>query len=222
MLHRLGLALGLAAALAACRPGDAVDAALEGTFSGTYDYAALEVPLALTPAGSVAVTVIDQRPYVVNGDESPSFVGTIPGRYRNIVDARTESGRPLAEHVTTALAEALGRRGADAAAVPLPHGTPDEEALAALAATGAERLVVVRIREWQTEARIRVAASWHLEASVHDRAGDLLGRPASQGRETIGTAGFDEKTGPLAVSALAGRLARLLRDPEITGALGSA
>lgn len=222
MLHRLVLTLGLVAALGACQAGGALDTALEGTFAGAYDYAALEVPLRLTPAGSVAVTVIDQRPYVVNGDEPPSFVGNLPGRYGNIVDAKTASGRPLAELVGEALARALERRGADVSALPLGHGTPGREALAALSATGAERLVIVRIGEWQTEARVRVSARWELEATVHDRAGELLGRRAIRGSETIGTTDIEEESGPLAVSALAARLARLLGDPAITGALGGA
>lgn len=221
MLRRLLPAVGLLAVLGACQMEEALDSAFSGS-GGTYDYGTLEVPLGVTPAGSVAITVIDERPYVVNGDEPPRFVGTLPGSYRQRSGAETASGRSLAEHVGEALAEALARQGAEVTPVPLRAGTSEAEALAALGATGAERLVVLRIREWQTMAQVRVEARWNLEASVHDRAGELLGRRATQGAETVGTTDMRQEAGPLAVSALARRLARLFGDPAITGALESA
>ena len=222
MLQRLLPALLLLVGLGACGAGGAIDAALEGTFGGRYDYSALEVPLAVTPTRSVAVTVIDQRPYVVNGDESPAYVGTEYGRYRDIVEVETASDRPLAAVLTDALARALERRGPGATGVTLAQGTGEAEALAALAATGADRLLVVRMHEWQTNATVRVTARWHFEATVHDRSGQQLGRRARQGRETIGTTRVQEETGALAVTDLARRLARLLEERSIADALAGA
>lgn len=222
MLHRLFPALGLLAALGACQAGEALTGAFEGTMGATYDYAALQLPLTIDTAESVAVTVIDERPYVVNGDESPSFVGTLPGRYRNTIDVTTESGRPLADLVTDAIAAALRRQGVVATAVPLAKATAEAEALAALNAAGAERLLVVRIGEWQTNAHVRVSAHWQLEATVYDRAGEVLGQRRSQGTQNIGTTGFDEETAELAVSAFRERLTYLLGDPAITRAFGGA
>lgn len=225
MLHRhlqtLGLVCGLLAALGACRPEQALDGMLEGTVSGTHDYGRLMVPLTPVAAQSVAVAVIDRRPYVVEGDEPPDFVGTIAGRFRNTIDVKTESGLPLAEVVADAVVEAYRRQGIDATAVPVAKGAAEAEALAALAATGAERLVLLSIGEWQTNAVVRVEESWQFLATVHDRAGAALGRRASQGRATLGTVGFDEAGGEMAAAALSQRLAYLLNDPEITRALGA-
>lgn len=222
MPHRPLLALGRLAALAALAACGA-DEAIQQTFSpgsgASYDYAALELEL-VAPAGpGVAASVIDRRPYVLDGDESPRFVGTGPGRYHNTVDVSTLSGRPLAELVTEAIARALERRGIAASAVPLDDGTPPSEVLAALRDTGAERLLVVEIGEWQTNTQIRVAGRWQLEATVFDGAGEVLGRRTRQGAETIGTAGMDRRAGPLAVAALATQLELLLNDPAIAGVL---
>lgn len=222
MLHRLFLALGLAAALGGCGAGGAVDNALGTALGGRYDYAAITLPVAAAPAESVAVTVIDQRPAVVNGGEGPAFVGTMLGRYRNTVDVKTESGRPLAAVLTEAVARALERGAPAAAGVVLEEGTPEAEALAALGGTGAERLLLVRLNEWRTDASIRVTASWDLEATVHDRAGRLLGRRVSRGTENIGTAELDGEAGALSVNFLAQKLSQLIDDPAIAGALGDA
>ena len=226
MLHRLvltlGLVTGLVAALGGCRPDEALEGALEGTMGDSYDYATLTLPLSPVPAGSVAVTVIDERPYVVNGDEKPSFVGTVAGRYRNTIDVKTASERPLADIVADAIAEGYRRQGVDAAAVPAPEEGGLPAALSALAATGADRLLVVRIGEWQTNSVVRVAEAWQLEATVHEPGGEILGRRASQGRSNVGTAGFDDETERMAVGALSRRLTYLLNDPEITRALASA
>lgn len=226
MLHRsfltIGLIFGLMAALGACRPEQAFEGAFEGTMGDSYDYGSLMLPLSPVPAGSIAVAVIDERPYVVNGDENPSYVGTVAGRYRNTVDVKTASERPLADIVADAIAEAYRRHGITATAVPAPEEGGLAAALSAAAASGADRLLVVRIGEWQTNAVVRVEEAWQFEATVHDAAGELLGLRASQGRSNVGTAGFDEESAEMAVAALSRRLAYLLNDPQITGALGGA
>lgn len=222
MLQRLCLTVALLAALGGCGAGDTLDAAIGTSFGGSYDYAALEPTLASAPARSVAVTVIDQRPYVVNGEEGPGFAGTMLGRYRNPVPVDTASGRPLAAVITEALAGALTRAGAEASGVPVAKGTAEAEALAVLGATGAERLLVVRLNEWRTDAKVRVEARWNLEATVHDSSGRVLGRRSTRGAESIGTTGFDGTGEALAVPDLAQRLSRLLDAPAIADALGAA
>lgn len=226
MLHRhivtVGLVVGLVAALGACRPDQALEGAFEGTMGGTHDYSTLMLPLTPVAAESVAVAVIDERPYVVNGEESAAYVGRMPGRYRNTVDVKTASGRPLADLVADAVVEAYRRQGVTATAVPVPEEGGLPAALSAAAATGAERVLVVRIGEWQTHSLLRVEESWQLEATVHDPSGEMLGRRASQGKANAGATGFDEETGEMAVSALSRRLTYLLNDPKITRAMGGA
>lgn len=222
MLHRLLLLLGMLAALGACQAEDAIDDALGDTFRDTYDFAALSVPLGPVEAPEIAIAVVDERPYVLSGEEKPRFVGKTPGKYRNIVPVTTASERPLADIVAEAVAEAYARQGVAATVVSTPEEGAGPEPVSALAATGAERLVVVRIREWQTMADVRVSAEWALEATVHDQAGATLGRRMSQGAETVGMLRVGEEPGRLAIQALSERLAYLLNDPEVTRALEGA
>jgi hypothetical protein len=223
MLHRLFLAVGLvaaAASLGACRTTGVVKQVLGTSLGGTYDYSSLWLPLDVKTDHSIVVAVIDERPAVVKGDKSPAFVGTISGRYRNDVDVTTKSNEPLAGVIADATTAGLQRHGITATAVPTVKPGADPEALAAARTSGADRLLVVHIGAWETRAVVRVEAKWQFEADVFDRSGKLLGQRRTQGAETIGTAGFDEKTNELAVSALRQHLTYLLGDPEITRALG--
>lgn len=221
MLHRLFLALGLAAALAGCDAGGVVDNALGTALGDRYDYSGLTLSVAAAPTQPVAVSVIDQRPAVVNDGERPSYVGKTVGRYRNKVDVTTQSGRPLAEIVTEAVTRALDARAPAAAGVLVEAGTSEAEALEALAATGAERLLLIRLHEWQTDTTVRTTAAWSLEATVHDDAGGLLGRRRSQGTENIGTAGLEGQASTLAVEFLGRKLSQLVDDPAIAEALSA-
>ena len=45
--------------------------------------------------GQLFVTVWDQRPYIVNGDFDPTFVGYLRGLYGNKFQLQTFSGNPL-------------------------------------------------------------------------------------------------------------------------------
>ena len=47
----------------------------------------------------VSATVTDQRPYVVNNDKDPSFIGKYRGGFGNPFDVKTEGARPLARVV---------------------------------------------------------------------------------------------------------------------------
>ncbi len=207
MLHLFLPAFALLLGLGACLQG------------GTYNYAAVDPALTVSSRHTVSASVIDQRPYVVNGEESPQFVGTARGKMGNTVDVSTESGRPLAEELTDAVVRALGALGVDASALPLPKGAPEEALLTAFQAQGTERLLVVQMYEWQTKAYTRVTARWQMEAIVYDRSGNALARRASQGTEPIGTTNLRGDSSAIAVREISQKLSDLLNDPAIAAAL---
>jgi hypothetical protein len=207
MLRRNLPALTLLLTLGACGGG------------ATYDFAAVNPALTVSSGRTVSVSVIDQRPYVVNGEKPPRFAGTATGRTRETVDVSTASGRPLAEELTDAVVRALGRQSISASALPLPKGVPEEEALTAFRAQGAERLLAVRMYEWQTNAITRVTAHWDMEATVYDRSGGILARRATRGTRPIGTTDLRGDSSRIAIGELSRKLSDLLNKPAITTAL---
>ncbi len=186
---------------------------------GTYEFAAVDLTLTVSSGRTVSASVIDHRPYVVNGKESSSFVGTTQGKAGGTADIRTGSGRPLAEELTDAVVRALDRRGIAASAMPLPKGSPEEAILTAFRTQGTERLLVVRMFEWKTKALTRVILRWHLEAIVRDRAGNVLARRATQGTESVGVTNLRRDSADIAIREVSQKLSQLLNDPVIAGAL---
>ena len=206
MLHRFLPALTVLFALGACTEAD-------------YEFAAVDPVLTVSSGRTISASVIDQRPYVVNGKESPRFVGTARGGYNNTIEALTASGRPLAEDLTDAVVRALDRRGIAASALPLPKGTPEEIALTAFRTQGTERLLAVQMYEWQTKADTRVTVRWHMEAIVYDRSGGILARRATQGYQPVGATDVTGDGSEIAIREVTRKLSELLNERVITAAL---
>lgn len=65
------------------------------------------------PAQRIAVEVQDRRPYVINGQERPNFIGRYFGTYG--VQFKTEHGNPLAEDLSVLITNSLVEQGLKAA-----------------------------------------------------------------------------------------------------------
>lgn len=207
MHHRFLLALTLLVALGACERG------------GNDAFVAVEPARTVLGENAVSASVIDQRPYVVNGKESDRFIGTTLSRWGKNTDIKTESGRPLAVDLTDQLVDALDRRGVAAAGLPLPKGTPEAATLAAFQIHGTERMVAVQIYELRIMTISRVTARWHLEAFVYDRSGNMLARRATRGFEPVGGIGRKGNGADIAMQEIVRRLSQLLDEPAISRAL---
>ena len=207
MHHRFLLALTLLVALGACK------------HSGTDEFVAVEPAQTVLGEHAISASVIDQRPYVVNGEESDRFIGMAVSPWGKNTEIKTESGRPLAVELIDELVDALDRRGIVAAGLPLPKGTPDAAALAAFQIHGTERMVAVQIYELEVKTISRITARWHLEAFVYDRAGNLLARRATRGFEPVRRIGRKGSDADIAMKEIIRRLSELLDEPVISRAL---
>ncbi|MGR3716243.1 MAG: hypothetical protein ACU0B1_05810 [Thermohalobaculum sp.] len=207
MHHRFLLALTLLVALGACKPG------------GNAGSVAVEPAQTVLGEYAISASVIDQRPYVVDGEESDRFIGNTLSKWGKISDIKTESGRPLAVELTDELVNALDRRGVAAAGLPLPKGTPEATTLAAFQIHGTERMVAVQIYELRVKAISRVILRWHLEAVVYDRSGNILARRATRGVEPVGRIGLKGNGADIAMREIIRRLSELLDEPVISRAL---
>jgi len=207
MHHRFLLALTLLFALSACKQG------------GNNEFVAVEPVQTVLGENAISASVIDQRPYVVNGEESDRFIGTKISRWGKNIDLRTESGQPLAVELTDELVNALDRRGVAAAGLPLPEGTPEAATLAAFQIHGTERMIAVQIYELRVKAVSRVTARWHLEAFVYDRSGNILARRATRGFEPVGRIDRNGNGADIGMREIIRRLSELLDEPVISRAL---
>ena len=207
MNHRILPSLAVLIALGACIPG------------GTYELTPVSLSLTATSQQTVVATVIDQRPYVLNGEKSRKFLGTERGTWGGEKKISTESGRPLADELSDAVVQALANRGIAAGALQPVKDSGATDTLTALRAQGADRLLVVELQDWRTDVHTRVKLSWRLEAIVYDRTGEVLARTTSQGANPVANTDLTAKYSNIATAELSSKLSNLLNARVITEAL---
>lgn len=193
--------------------------------SGTYEIAPVSPSVTVSTSQSVATSVIDRRPYVLNGDESDEFLGTERGNWGGEKPIKTASGRPVADELNDAVAGALRNQGIQAGPI-LPveikgtgKGFDRSEALAGFQTQPSERLLLVEVEDWRTDIYTRITLSWRLRATVFDRAGQILATSTSQGKEPVSRTSVSGEYADIAVTELSQRLSWLLNERQITDAL---
>ena len=184
-----------------------------------YSYQDSDIAIRVQGTGQLGVAVVDNRPYVLNGDKSPAFIGLQRGGFGNPFDVSTSSGKPLAQEVRGALATALRKRGF--LVTELSASSSDDLAkMMAVESTGVSRNIFLSIREWKTDAMARLGLSYDLLLQVVEIDGDVLASTSSQGsKESLGPGGFEEQNALLAKRALATKIEALFNDPAIRAVL---
>lgn len=205
-LRRAGL-LAAALLVSACAIGN------------QYDYAGARTEITTATDTSVSVAVVDNRAYVLGGDKPPAFVGLQRGGFGNPFDVTTASEQALAADMTQALTRSLAARGIAAQALVVGHGTNNSAILEGFRGQGTERLLLVRMREWKTDAALRLTMHWDLDAAVYDSAGTVLGEHRISGVEPVGAARFESDNSVAAQRQFALKFAELVNHPDIAAAL---
>jgi hypothetical protein len=196
MRHELGRRFGVAT-LAVVALG------LGGCAVGNrYDYGSAISGLPVSGTGSIAVDVLDARPYVLSGEKKPDFVGLQRGGFGNPFDVRTGSGRPLAEEMRQAIVTALQKQGYSAV------GGKD----------AAPRRMELRVLEWKTDVMMSMKTLYDLELGVYDAGGVLLAKSAAKG-EDVGSGGFQSQNAANAAKTFELRFTDLVRDEAVRKAL---
>jgi hypothetical protein len=170
---------------------------------------------------SVAVAILDERPYILNRERDPNYVGIMRGGYGNPFVTRTESGEPLADDMLATLSESLRSRGFSV--IQLKTSTTDSQAsiMKRFSTSGADRLILMQMKEWQSDylpkgfANERSHLFIDLKFNVFDRNRVSLARKQLREEITL-PSGWPENTVP---DVYQGKLRRLLNDSRICGAL---
>jgi hypothetical protein len=127
-----------------------------------------------TGPGKVAVATVDERPYVLNGKNPPSYVGIIRGGFGNPFNRDTDDGKPLADNFSNSIARSLTAKGYQAIVISTPPAKSPAEALKSLEMSGASRLILVELRDWQSDTAINPTVNCDVTLSIHDSSGKEL------------------------------------------------
>jgi len=184
-----------------------------------YSYSESDLAIPVSGSGTIGLSVVDRRPYVLDGDKPAAFIGLQRGGFGNPFDVTTVSGKPLAEEVQTALSAGLKKRGYAVTEL-YPRSGSESDIVAAIRAGGLPDNVVLVMREWKTDAVMRLGLNHDLLLEVRDSDGNVLASSASQGQgESLGSAGMQDANAQLARRAFASKIEALFRDESVRSVL---
>lgn len=186
-------------------------------------YHATQLDLKAAGTCIVAVTALDDRAYVKNGEKDGTYVGTFRGGFGNPWNVTTESGKPLAEDMTEVLCASLKAKGFTAKPVSLKAGASVEAALTSLKTVSAKRLILLTILEWRSDTMTNTSLYYNLKLSVLDGDGRTLAEAMdmsaeeSLGGSFMNPPGHAKEAVPAAFKL---KLEKLMNDPKVVEALG--
>lgn len=209
---------------AAARSSAVAALLLLGACTGNkYDYATQTPAFAVRTDDSVVVAVLDQRPEVLSGDSQPSFVGLQRIALGVPYDVSTESGRPLADDMADMIVRGLAMNDVPVESVGVFASADAAMATEAVLAAGAEKGLIVLLRQWKTDSMFNVDFHYDVMAIVTDNFGypiataELVSSPDEQiGGSMLDSIAYASEHVPEA-SALV--LERLINQPNIVAAL---
>ncbi len=186
-----------------------------------YRYHDVVADIDVQSKSSFAVTVYDQRAYVLNGRKSPNFVGLQRGGWGNPFNVGTASGKPLSIDMATAIKNSLQKKGHTATAVFVSFRRNQNEVLQELMSTKANRLLLLTLLEWKSDTYNRVALIFDVNLEVYNAQGDLLAQKSLYGRDNLGSSAFNSpRHAKRAVPvAFKNKIEELLNSDEIKRAL---
>jgi hypothetical protein len=156
-----------------------------------HNYRDAAFPLAKDSGQAVAVAVQDQRPYVLDGNKGPEFVGLSRGGFGNPFSVTTASGQPMADDMARAVASSLETAGYRPTVVALSPKEGMDAVRAKLAAARAPRALLLVVREWKSDTYMGTSLTYDLTLSVLDTGGAVLADKSDRGKRDLGASAWN-------------------------------
>jgi len=137
-----------------------------------YDHQ--ELDLGVSSTLSLEVGVVDVRPYVLDEDKSPEFVGLARGSVGIPFNIHTESGEPLAMDMSNDIVASLQAAGVKARQMDVTPTLGPVGIRQKLIASGADRAVLITLREWKSDSQDSVWLQYDVRLDVFNREGQTL------------------------------------------------
>lgn len=128
--------------------------------------------------GSVLMTVVDNRPFVLSGDKPDTCEGIRRNAYGmpfNFTKLRDDKETPYTKRIEEIVSAGLTKAGATVAIVPTPNGTSSSDAIGKIKSGSAELKLVINVLDSRVDAGIaRWSYFYDYELNVIDGAGAVV------------------------------------------------
>lgn len=154
------------------------------------DYA-MRVPVAQAEGRVVKVTVIDSRPYVLNGESRESYEGMTRELYGIPISRNTADNSTMASYLGERLRIGFERAGFTSTYEASAKGVASQARAEQLAADGTDLIFLVTLREWSYDQGFARPEFTHdVTVDIYSGAGVLLGTEAFAGVDPMPTGGW--------------------------------
>jgi hypothetical protein len=186
-----------------------------------YDHQELDLRVSSTL--SIEVGVVDVRPYVLDDDQSPEFVGFVRGTAGIPINVHTESGEPLATDMSNDIVASLQAAGVKARQMNVTPTLGPVGIRQKLIASDADRALLITLLEWKSDTQYSVWLQYDVRLDVFNREGQTLATSQRSGNGKLlgGWLNLDagsswRKAPPVAFKAI---MEGLFRAPAVAAAL---
>ena len=160
-----------------------------------FEMISIDIPIKATGQELLVLVVEDFRPYVLSGNEKPSFLGITRDAIYFGYYVYNASGKPITEIMSAAIENGLKDVGFTVVSV--SGNNNDIYLVNAATKNNASRIVVLKVLEWKIDVWAGVATLHsNLNLSVFDAKGELL---AESNNESMGNLSIDRWVPVLAV-----------------------
>lgn len=136
--------------------------------------------------GTMALAVLDARPDVVSGERKETFIGFTRSLYGIPFPYHTRSKKPFAQDLSDLVGRALKQGKAPVEVIAVSPFNGRQAALDALRKSGAERLILLEIRDWWSDTLYRTDLHYDLLLTILNAQGQELGSSSAVGHEELG------------------------------------
>lgn len=145
-----------------------------------------DLTLSVPFKGAMALAVLDARPDIVSGERKETYIGFTRSLYGVPFPYHTRSKKPFAQDLSDLVSRALQQGKTPAEAIVASPFKGRQAAIDALRKSGAERLILLEIRDWWSDTLIRTDLHYDLLLTVLDTQGQELGSNVAIGHEELG------------------------------------
>jgi hypothetical protein len=132
------------------------------------------------------MAILDARPDILNGERKETFVGFTRSLYGIPYPGHTQSKKPFAQDLANLVTRALKLGGTPVQSIIASPFQGREGAVKALQASGADRLILIEIRDWWSDTLVRTDLHYDLALTVLNQQGQELGLSSVVGHDELG------------------------------------
>ena len=152
---------------------------------------AMRVPPAEVQGQAIHILVIDNRPYVLDGDSAETYEGMTREVYGIPISRNTADRTTMASYLGERIRIGFERAGYEATYTPSPKGSKPDARATEVANEAIDLIFVVDMREWSYDMGFaKPLFTYDVTVDVRDGAGNLLATQDFAAAEPMPTGGF--------------------------------